>query len=104
MRHITCDPRRARSPRHRTRGAMMAVAVIVALSASLPCPADAWAQASDPPATAPHISCRSELGERQYCSADTSSGVALVSSDGPAPCLLGKTWGYDDGGIWVSDG
>ncbi len=24
--------------------------------------------------------------------------------DRHAPCLLGKTWGYDDTGIWVSDG
>jgi hypothetical protein len=30
--------------------------------------------------------------------------VALLKSTGTAPCLLGKTWGYDDTGIWVSDG
>jgi hypothetical protein len=30
--------------------------------------------------------------------------VALVNTTGVAPCLLGKTWGYDDGGIWTSDG
>jgi hypothetical protein len=30
--------------------------------------------------------------------------VALVRSSGEAPCLLGKTWGYDDTGVWVSDG
>jgi hypothetical protein len=30
--------------------------------------------------------------------------VALVKSKGKAACLLGKTWGYDDKGIWVSDG
>ncbi len=28
----------------------------------------------------------------------------LVASNGAAPCLLGKTWGYDDTGIWTSDG
>jgi hypothetical protein len=50
------------------------------------------------------ISCASKPGERQYCPATTSSGVALMKSTGDAPCLLGKTWGYDDGGIWVSDG
>jgi len=27
-----------------------------------------------------------------------------VTSTGPTACLLGKTWGYDDTGIWVSDG
>jgi hypothetical protein len=51
-----------------------------------------------------HISCASQPGERQHCTADTSAGVALVNASGAAPCLLGKTWGYDDTGIWVSDG
>jgi len=50
------------------------------------------------------VSCASAPGERQYCAADTSAGVALASSSGASPCLLGKTWGYDDSGIWVADG
>jgi hypothetical protein len=29
---------------------------------------------------------------------------ALVKSTGTAACLLGKTWGYDDAGVWVTDG
>jgi hypothetical protein len=28
----------------------------------------------------------------------------MVRSTGPAACLLGKTWGYDDRGVWVLDG
>ena len=48
------------------------------------------------------ISCTSKAGERQQCPADTSKGVALVRSRGDAPCLLGKTWGYDDEGVWVA--
>src|SRR4029079_17787318 len=28
----------------------------------------------------------------------------LVRSTGEAACLLGKTWGYDQTSIWVSDG
>ena len=43
-------------------------------------------------------------GERRYCPATTSAGVALVRTAGTGPCLLGKTCGYDDGGIWTSDG
>jgi hypothetical protein len=43
-------------------------------------------------------------GAREHCDADTSSGVVLVKSTGAAACLLGKTWGYDDTGIWVTDG
>jgi hypothetical protein len=50
------------------------------------------------------VTCSSKPGERQQCPADTSKGVALVRSAGESPCLLGKTWGYDDQGIWVSDG
>jgi hypothetical protein len=50
------------------------------------------------------VSCSSKPGERQHCAADTSKGVALAASSGEAPCLLGKSWGYDDEGIWVSDG
>jgi len=51
-----------------------------------------------------HVSCQSQAGGRQHCAADTSNGVALLESTGSTPCLLGKTWGYDDTGIWVSDG
>jgi hypothetical protein len=50
------------------------------------------------------ITCESQPGERQYCPADMSAGVALAKSMGSVPCLLGKTWGYDDSGIWVSEG
>ena len=41
-------------------------------------------------------------GERQHCSADTSAVALLRSTSGV--CLLRRTWGYDDTGIWVSDG
>ncbi|AMY09159.1 hypothetical protein LuPra_02372 [Luteitalea pratensis] len=50
------------------------------------------------------VSCASKPGERTQCAADTSSGVVLLRSTGEAPCLLGKTWGYDQGSVWVSDG
>jgi hypothetical protein len=50
------------------------------------------------------VTCSSPLGGRAYCPANTSMGIVLRRSTGDAPCLLGKTWGYDDGGVWVSDG
>src|SRR6185503_8779241 len=75
------------------------------------CAATASAQTADDASAATakvpdqnRISCQSPAGDRQHCPADVSSGVALVTSTGAAPCLLGKTWGYDDTGIWVSDG
>jgi len=57
-----------------------------------------------PPAQPEVVSCSSRPGERQYCPANTSQGVILARSAGESACLLGKTWGYDDKGIWVSDG
>jgi hypothetical protein len=53
---------------------------------------------------AARIMCSSKPGARSECRADTSSGVVLARSTGDAPCLLGKTWGYDQASIWVSDG
>jgi hypothetical protein len=62
-----------------------------------------FASAQQPPAAALLV-CDSKAGERNVCPADTSAGVALMKSTGPAACLLGKTWGYDDAGVWVADG
>ena len=50
------------------------------------------------------VTCESSAAGRQLCPGDTSAGVALMRSTGSAACLLGKTWGYDDAGVWVSDG
>ena len=62
---------------------------------------------ADPAASAPQaerVACSSKPGDRTSCAADTSAGVVLARSTGEAPCLLGKTWGYDQSSIWVSDG
>src|SRR5262249_23008002 len=79
--------------------------LLVALLASAPAVAQETAlpPTGDKP-LAPRVSCPSRLGERNHCAADTTKGVALLKSTGEAACLLGKTWGYDDAGIWVSDG
>jgi len=51
------------------------------------------------------LTCASQPDEpAQHCPADTAGGVALVRSTGEGKCLLGKTWGYDDAGVWVKDG
>ncbi len=62
------------------------------------------ALAAPPASPGSKITCSSDAGSRNHCPANTSAGVALVAAAGAAPCLLGKTWGYDDKGIWVSDG
>src|SRR4051812_43895728 len=78
-------------------------------------PASAFAQSASlaplPPSTsaqpaAPQgiLVCTSEPGDREFCAADTSAGVALVRSIGKAPCVRGESWDYDSKGIYVSDG
>ena len=85
-----------------TRGATVSAALAFSVAA-------ATGRAQVPPAAAPApvsqiVTCSSDAGQRQHCQADTSAGVALQRSTGEAPCLLGKTWGYDDTGVWVSEG
>ena len=64
------------------------------------------AQPSDAPAQAVIVTCTSAAGDldRQRCDADTSAGVLLQRSIGSTECLLGRNWGYDGQGVWVSEG
>jgi hypothetical protein len=50
------------------------------------------------------VKCASREGVRAQCPGDTANGVILVRGSGSQTCLLGKTWGYDATGVWVSDG
>jgi len=50
------------------------------------------------------VRCASAAGERQHCAANTLAGILMSRTLGDAACLLGKTWGYDDAGVWVLDG
>jgi hypothetical protein len=50
------------------------------------------------------ISCESKEDARVQCAADTRYGVALVKMLGDARCILEKTWGFDDSGVWVTSG
>src|SRR5262245_56792129 len=84
------------------RHLVVACAAFMAAMLAVPAAAQEVAKATETPSA--RVSCESPSGGRTHCPADTSSGVALVKSEGEAPCLLGKTWGYDDTGIWVADG
>jgi hypothetical protein len=59
-------------------------------------------EAAQPPTQT--VTCSSKAGQRTQCPADTSAGIALIRSTGPGECLLGKTWGYDQASVWVSEG
>ena len=80
----------------------MVVLFAVAKPSQLNAQAAAGAAATAPAAQNSLI-CESKSGDRQTCTADTSGGVALVRSSGTGACLLGKTWGYDDKSVWVTE-
>ncbi len=50
------------------------------------------------------VTCVSTQGDRQHCPGYTMGGVALQQSLGSATCLLGRNWGYDAQGVWVTEG
>lgn len=50
------------------------------------------------------VSCSSDDGGRRHCKADTRRGVLLVRQRSGSPCEEGRTWGYDEHGIWVDRG
>jgi hypothetical protein len=50
------------------------------------------------------ISCSSDDMHRHYCPADTRGGVHLVKQNSDSSCKKGKSWGYDERGIWVDRG
>jgi predicted porin len=50
------------------------------------------------------LTCVSVDGSRRHCDGYTDAGVALRESIGTATCLLGRNWGYDASGVWVTEG
>ena len=78
----------------------LAVMVLVTSAASA-------AGAGPPPAQASgqtNLVCESKSSQREICSANTKGGVTLVRTLGAEVCEFGRNWGYDEKGIWVSDG
>jgi hypothetical protein len=57
-----------------------------------------------PALAAINVTCSSERGGRQYCQADTSSGVELLHQSSTAICRKGYSWDKDGNGIWVDHG
>ncbi len=50
------------------------------------------------------VYCASDDMRRHYCSVDTRGGVELMRQRSDASCIAGRTWGYDNRGIWVDRG
>jgi hypothetical protein len=49
------------------------------------------------------IRCESRRNRYQYCRADTDNRVRIVRQLG-GRCSQGRSWGYDDDGVWVDRG
>jgi hypothetical protein len=50
------------------------------------------------------VYCASDDFDFRACPADTYSGVRLLRQRSDSPCIYGRTWGYDERGIWVDRG
>jgi len=50
------------------------------------------------------VHCESQNYNREYCRVNTGGGVQLVNQTSHSACVEGRTWGYDQGGIWVFQG
>jgi len=48
--------------------------------------------------------CQSHDATRVHCPVQTRYGVALIRETGDTDCVLGKSWDFDEQGVWVSDG
>ena len=50
------------------------------------------------------VTCVSTADQRQHCTANTSAGIVMLRQSSETSCLLGRNWGYDAQGVWVSEG
>ncbi len=48
--------------------------------------------------------CESDSGRTRQCRVDEPGRATLVRQLSSSPCVAGRTWGQDQGGIWVSNG
>lgn len=50
------------------------------------------------------VRCESADNRSRFCQANTRGGVRLVRQISRTPCIEGRTWGVQRGGIWVDQG
>jgi hypothetical protein len=51
-----------------------------------------------------NIRCESESRRTRNCIVDTRGGVRISRRLSDAPCVQGRSWGYDSRSVWVSQG
>jgi hypothetical protein len=59
---------------------------------------------ASPPAFARTVRCESKEFRYRYCSVKTYGDVQLTRERSHSACRYGRTWGYDQRGIWVDRG
>jgi hypothetical protein len=57
-----------------------------------------------PKPTVKAVVCESLNNTRSLCPAETQFGVAIIRQLSESECVLGKTWGFDETGVWVTEG
>jgi hypothetical protein len=50
------------------------------------------------------VTCESNDNRRNVCRIETRGGVRLARQKSDAPCVQGRTWGYNRNAIWVDRG
>lgn len=50
------------------------------------------------------FACESISGDERFCPADTRRGVRIARKLSRADCVMGQSWGFANGGVWVKDG
>jgi hypothetical protein len=54
---------------------------------------------------AEQLTCESHGGRTETCgSVRAGSSITMIDQISSSPCIEGRTWGADNGSIWVSDG
>jgi hypothetical protein len=57
-----------------------------------------------PPGRPGYVSCESHEYRYNHCPTGPIRGAQLVEQRSQAPCVQGRSWGYDRNGIWVDNG
>ena len=68
------------------------------------CRADFLIRERPEPSRGDSLICESDDGHRRFCRADTSFGVHIVRQMSRTDCVEGRTWGFNNNGIWVDGG
>jgi hypothetical protein len=65
---------------------------------------DIFRPSSSSATTTERFKLESDGGKRATKRIDTSGGVRLIRRLSDAPCVQGRSWGYDRNSVWVDDG